>query len=338
MYGISFFTLLLAILGIYVAKAILFRKKSCAPLPPGPKPKPIVGNLSDLPPAGVQEWQHWLKYKGVYGPISSITVFGQTIIIINDVQVATEMLEKRSSLNSSRPRLVFANEMVGWGNFMVGQIPSNQFRAYRKAIHGVIGTKGAVAQFDSLQDIEVRRFLLRVLEKPKGLFQHIRTEAGAIILGIAYGYAIEAHKEDPLIKVADEALLQFSLAAVPGAWPVDVLPARTFFLLPPTHVMLTTLVKYLPDWFPGAGFKQTAKEWNKTVMDLVEKPYNLVRRRMVEGKYRPSYLSKLLKDGNISTEEDYVAKWTAASLYAGGADTVSCNPLDAVFHDLDLQN
>jgi hypothetical protein len=102
--------------------------------------------------------------------------------------------------------------------------------------------------------------------------------------------------------------------------------------------MLTTIVKYLPDWFPGAGFKRTAKEWNKTLMDLVEKPYNLVRRRMVEEKYRPSYLSKLLKDGNISTEEDFVAKWTAASLYAGGADTVSCNPLDAVFHDLDLQN
>jgi hypothetical protein len=229
MFGISSFSLLLTILGIYIAKRILFRKKSSAPLPPGPKPKPIVGNLSDLPPAGVQEWKHWLKHKDLYGPISSISVFGQTIIIINDVQVATEILEKRSSLNSSRPRLVFANEMVGFGEFMVGPLPPNRFRAYRKAIHGALGTQRAVAQFDGLQDIEVRRFLLRVLEKPKDLFRHIRTEAGAIILRIAYGYAIEAHKEDPLVKIADEVLLQFSLASVPGAWLVDVLPARMSF-------------------------------------------------------------------------------------------------------------
>lgn len=112
---------------------------------------------------------------------------------------------------------------------MVGQVPSNRFRAYRKALHSVMGTKAAVAQFDSLQDTEVRRFLLRVLEKPKDLFQHIRTEAGAVILRMAYGYVIEAHQEDPLIKVADEALLQFSLASVPGAWLVDILPARMSF-------------------------------------------------------------------------------------------------------------
>jgi hypothetical protein len=222
------FIILLTILGIYIAKTTLFRKRR-APLPPGPKPKPIIGNLSDLPPTGVQEWKHWLKHKDLYGPISSVTVFGLTMIIINDAQVATDVLEKRSSLNSSRPRLVFANEMVGWGDVLVGQIPSNRFRAYRKAIHGVIGTKGAVAKFNSVQDIEVRRFLLRTLEKPKDLFQHIRTEAGAVILRISYGYVIESHKKDPFVQLADEALVQFSLASVPGNWLVDILPARMSF-------------------------------------------------------------------------------------------------------------
>lgn len=58
---------------------------------------------------------------------------------------------------------------------------------------------------------------------------------------------------------------------------------------------------------------------------------------MAEGNHRPSYLSKLLKDGDISTEEDYVAKWTAASLYAGGADTVSYNPLNETLTWLRLE-
>jgi hypothetical protein len=84
-------------------------------------------------------------------------------------------------------------------------------------------------------------------------------------------------------------------------------------------------VRYLPDWLPGAGFKRTASYWRETLADLVEKPYAFVRQQMAQGKNEPSYLSKLLENnnGNLSTEEDYAAKWSAASLYAGGADTVS---------------
>lgn len=60
-------------------------------------------------------------------------------------------------------------------------------------------------------------------------------------------------------------------------------------------------------------------------MDLAEKPYAFVKQQMAQGKTEPSYLSKLLEkdDGNITPEEDFVAKWSAASLYSGGADTVS---------------
>lgn len=36
---------------------------------------------------------------------------GQTIVILNDNNVATELLTKRSAVHSSRPNLVFASEM-----------------------------------------------------------------------------------------------------------------------------------------------------------------------------------------------------------------------------------
>ncbi|KAJ5623805.1 hypothetical protein N7510_000114 [Penicillium lagena] len=81
------------------------------PLPPGPKGKPIIGNLLDLPAAGKQEWQHWLKHKDLYGPLSSITIFGQTIIVINDRQLASRILDKNSAKHSSRPISIFANEL-----------------------------------------------------------------------------------------------------------------------------------------------------------------------------------------------------------------------------------
>lgn len=45
------------------------------------------------------------------GPISSVSVLGQTMIIINDVDIAFELMEKRGNVHSGRPRLVFGGEM-----------------------------------------------------------------------------------------------------------------------------------------------------------------------------------------------------------------------------------
>jgi hypothetical protein len=88
-----------------------FSKSSCLALPPGPKPKPLIGNLRDLPPPGKQDWVHWGRFKDLCGPISSITIFGQTIVILNDSRIAFDLLEKRSTIYSSRPKMTFAGEM-----------------------------------------------------------------------------------------------------------------------------------------------------------------------------------------------------------------------------------
>ncbi|OCB88748.1 cytochrome P450 [Sanghuangporus baumii] len=293
------------LLGIYLVKSFLYSKKTHGPLPPGPKPKPFIGNLTDLPPSGQQEWVHWGKHKDLYGPISSLTTFGQTLILLNDQRVAFELLEKRSLSYSSRPRMVFSGEMIGWENQLAMQPYTNHFRAYRKNIHSVVGTKSAVSQFYQLQDMEVRRFLLRILNEPSKLLHHIRTEAGAIILKISHGYTIEHNTRDPLIDLADEALVQFSLSAVPGAWIVDILP----------------FLQYFPAWMPGMAFKRTAVHWRNTLAELVEKPHAFVKKQMCLGSHSRSYTSALLGKGNVSPEEEHIIKWSAASLYAGGADT-----------------
>jgi hypothetical protein len=128
--------------------------------------------------------------------------------------------------------MVFCSELVGW-QYVFAMLPySDRLRTYRKNVHGTIGSKWVISQFDDLQDVEVRRFLLRVLEKPVDLIQHIRKIAGAIILKIIYGYTIEPHKGDPLVDLIEEALVQFSLATVPGAWLVDIIPACVFEATP----------------------------------------------------------------------------------------------------------
>lgn len=125
------------------------------------------------------------------------------------------------------------------------------------------------------------------------------------------------------------ALEQFSLAATPGTWIVDIIPACKLSLKFPVICSLpkanANLVKYLPAWFPGAGFKQTAQEWRRSLEDVARKPYAFVQRRIEDGKYEPSFLSDIFKSNGIpspGSEEELVARWTTASLYGAGADTV----------------
>ncbi|KAI1813707.1 cytochrome P450 oxidoreductase OrdA-like protein [Poronia punctata] len=308
--AVAFFLLATALATVVVVNRLTAKKKG--PLPPGPKGLPLVGNMFDLPSEG-QEWMHWLKHKDQYGPISSVTALSNTIVIVHSPEIAFEMFEKKSSIYSSRPRLLFGSEMVGWGRVPAMMPYGSYFRANRKRIHTAVGTHSTVLPYAPLQEKEALRFLLRVMRKPDDLEHHIRTEAGAMILSMVYGYTIEPHKPDPLVELADTALNQFALSSVPGGWLVDTIPA----------------LRHLPDWFPGAGFKKIGKEWRKTLDMAATKPFLFARQQMARGVDKKFYLSGFPSE-DMAPEEDEILKWTATSLYAGGSDT-TVNTLSAFF-------
>lgn len=99
---------LIGFLAVYVVKRFVqSRSSSKLPLPPGPKGLPFIGNFNDLPPPSILEAEHWAKHKDLYGPVSSITVLGKTFVIINDSQIALDLLRDRSINNSGRPSMPF---------------------------------------------------------------------------------------------------------------------------------------------------------------------------------------------------------------------------------------
>jgi len=80
-------------------------------------------------------------------------------------------------------------------------------------------------------------------------------------------------------------------------------------------------VAKVPEWFPGAGFKRLAREWHETLEEMVSAPHKFVKDQMAAGIASRSLTSDLLEGRTLSAEEDHIVKWSAASLYAGGADT-----------------
>ncbi|KAJ2922909.1 hypothetical protein H1R20_g14169, partial [Candolleomyces eurysporus] len=293
----------LAILSVlYVAKRLLSHRRS-HPLPPGPKRLPLLGNLLDMPTG--QEWFTFADWGKKWGDIVSVSIFGQEFIIINSTEVATDLLEKRSSIYSDRPVMPMGGELVGWKNTLVLIPYGERFRTYRKLFHQIIGTHAAMSKFHPVEEEETRNFLQLLLAKPEEFASHVRRTAGAIILRISHGYKIQ-EKEDPFVKLADEATEQFSLSTAPGGFLVNLVPQ----------------LKHIPEWFPGAGFQRTAKAWGSTLRAMVDGPHRFVKDQMASGSAEPSFTSNLLgSETKVTEEAEFDIKWSAASLYSGGSDT-----------------
>ncbi|RDA94487.1 hypothetical protein CP533_2302 [Ophiocordyceps camponoti-saundersi (nom. inval.)] len=288
-----------------------YRTRKKLLLPPGPKPWPIIGNIKDLPPKGIPEFQHWLKHRTLYGPITSITIMGQTIVAVHDKQIAFQLLEKHSIKSSDRPRMEFAFTLCRFDDFVSSRY-DHGCRRRRRLLEQQLCTTSSRTQFDEIQAVEVRRLLLRLMNQPTALTECLRATAGSTLLRLIYGYSIGMNNNDPLIDLMERVSNNMALAAVPLAWMVDAVPA----------------LKYLPAGFPGAGFKDTAKKWREVNRAVADIPYLFTRRQMDAGTYRPCYVSKSVQDlsgdsgpSSLSGENEHDIKYTAAMMFLGGTAT-----------------
>ncbi|USP76716.1 hypothetical protein yc1106_03990 [Curvularia clavata] len=283
----------------------LWLNRHVLPLPPGPRGLPIVGNVNDMPKPDVLECHHWFEHKEKYGPISSVTAMGQTIVIINDATIALDLLRDRSSIYSSRPGFNFAGDMVGWRHVTAMMPYGDTWKIHRRNITKITSTTTSLAEFDRIQEAEAAYFLVNLLEAPERLLDHIRHETGSVILKIVYGYDTARHERDPLVDMAETTVAQFAEASVPGRWAVDIFP----------------FLKYLPTWVPGTDFKKTAQAMSDQLIQCVNQPYAFVKQQMREKRHSPSFLSQSIAVIGTDAEMEFIHKWTALTLYLGGADT-----------------
>lgn len=129
--------LLFVVLGVLVLSYLLRRRQACLrtnprrlPLPPGPKPLPIIGNLLDIPrdseaarynrlarEHGTSSRTCFFLFKLIYtnaGDLVFLSVFGKTILVVNTYQVANDLFEKRSFNYSDRNELPMINDLYAF--------------------------------------------------------------------------------------------------------------------------------------------------------------------------------------------------------------------------------
>lgn len=103
-WNIPSLTLAVLVLGYYVSRKIGMRVLGRTP--PGPRGWPIVGNISDIPHE--KSWFTYMKWSKLYGDIVYVEPFGSPTVILNNLEDIRELLDKRSAITASRPRMVCA--------------------------------------------------------------------------------------------------------------------------------------------------------------------------------------------------------------------------------------
>ncbi|THH30749.1 hypothetical protein EUX98_g3443 [Antrodiella citrinella] len=297
-------------LGALIVFVIFRLLKARPPLPPGPKPWPIIGNMLDVPT--VRPWERYREWCDKY---DSDVIFIQLptlpMVILGSVKAATDLLEKRSQLYSDRRESQML-KLMSFNNMLPSMPYDWNWRIHRRMFHQYFN-QGTVDIFRPIQLQETRYFMARMLNSPEHTRNHIRHFITSTIFSATYGKTI-LKMDDDYVTVAHAANSGLVLATIPGAFWVESMP----------------FLKYIPSWMPGAGFKKFAAKYAPFIEQTRTKAYDETKQANENGIPRPSVANTMIEeirtrygDSEEGRDQEEIAKDVTGIAYGAGADTTA---------------
>ncbi|EAU82679.2 OrdA protein [Coprinopsis cinerea okayama7 len=272
------------------------------PFPPGPHARDI-----DLAKFRANPGVTFMEWAKSYGPIISYSLRGQRTIVLNSPKAVTDLLETKSSIYSDRPINWMAGELAGrkWNVFSISsQHP--RFKIYRRLLHNGLNPR-ASKDYRAIQHSETMCMLKTLATNPEDFIFALRRSAVATMLKLAYGFQIGG-RDDTFESILEETFKVSVELGTPGKYLIESYP----------------WLRFVPAWFPGAGFKRYALGVKEKLDHMNSIPFQWTLRRIRAGNHVESFISKLLSIDTPyidSKEKEDVLKWCAFGLYIGGGDT-----------------
>ncbi|KAJ7893769.1 cytochrome P450 [Mycena leptocephala] len=298
MVSLKLSAFLCGVLGVSLISYIfsLRRNHSRLPLPPGLTKLPILGNLFDFPET--RQWETFMELSKRYNSdIIHLNAAETSIIVLSSQRAVNELLEYKPHIYSDRwkSRWVecISNQFSEWITNQRSPMIEDCLKAQRSA---------KVVPLRPTKLVATHEFLRRTLQNPDHVLDHARHMAGRLIISVTYGIDV-LPSEDPYIALVGAAVNALIAAALPGKFLVDGFP----------------ILKYVPEWVPGAAFKRNARKWKELIRTAVNAPFTEAKRKIVRDCSAHS----------LSSHPEYkdfqeMVKSAAASMHSASVDpTVS---------------
>jgi coumaroylquinate(coumaroylshikimate) 3'-monooxygenase len=98
---VSFLSVVLVLAALVPVSLRLLNRLLYGKLPPGPRPRPVVGNLLDVQPVRCRCYQEWARR---YGPIMTVWLGGEPTVVMSTAAMAREVLKTHDQQLADRQR------------------------------------------------------------------------------------------------------------------------------------------------------------------------------------------------------------------------------------------
>ncbi|TFY61568.1 hypothetical protein EVG20_g7005 [Dentipellis fragilis] len=292
--------------GLLCISLIVFvRWRRSQGLPPSPRGGlPLIGHLYLVPQVRAWVWFDTLS-RQLNSPIIYLNLAGQDTIVINDYDIAVELLEKRSSVYSSRPRLVLAGDYVGSGKRILTLPYGPEWRRHRVAVHQET-VHSKIESYTRIQVAEARLLMRKLLHDPSSFVRHLQQYPGNVLLKLTYGL----NSDDPKTQKAVTDVNQIMVNVLPLATPGNLVDA---------FPILDRLPNILAPWRSEVLRQQANNQ--KVYKDLLHDVLDRVDSGMITPEQ--SFASRIWNDRERLEMDELDVAHLAGSLFEAGTETTS---------------
>ncbi|KAN0109867.1 cytochrome P450 [Russula decolorans] len=282
------------------------RRRGGLPYPPGPPPRPIIGNILDIPKD--TPWITYVDMSKKYDDVISLRVFSEVVVVLNSLSALKDLLEKRGQIYSERPALPIAEMMdMNWPVFMTGM--TETWRKGRKLLDRSL-RPGAMISYQQMIQEKTREFLAQLRSTPKDFEAHVGLLQGKLLMSLTYGYDLK--DGDKILEAPLQTTRLMAPLVLPGAALVNHVP----------------ILRHVPSWVPYFSYKPVARTVQKLGKRIRDEPIDFVNNALHNGTAVHSMAVEHLREldslaGFERQEQEEVIKIVTGSMYHAGSETTA---------------
>ncbi|KAI0056031.1 cytochrome P450 [Artomyces pyxidatus] len=273
-------------------------------VPPGPRGLPLLGNIREL---ANTRWLTSLAPRDTYGEMMYLRVPGMSVLVLNSIRVAADLLDRRATINSDRPRLVLASEIYTGGLELALSPYGDVWRRMRRAAHEGLNAT-SVKRFNPIQMKEAVVLALDMLADGNEWDAHLRRHSASSIMSTVYDSPMIAPGNVAgyeAMKQINEHGARIQLVLLPGSHFVDIFP------------WLKNIPSRLAKW------KRTGEYWFARDTQMFQGLLRKIRNDLSTGMDNIALGATLLKHQHRHSLSDPEIAWLAGIMFLAGSDTTT---------------